>query len=232
MKGLAILLVLATVIAVAMFALLQDSDRDMVRIEDEIAETLDRSSDQLADATRTLSPLRVINPTAMPLDNDLGTLRTQLEALRIGLGQLREARPESESQRGNFLKERRDARDVARSLLQESSSLVARSKILELILRDTQPKVQSMLSLMGMVSQARTKVDADGELEPTLATKLDQLQKRVGDTRQLAAETRRVAMVNAQEATTMQRAVSTEVAAVIKDLQAAMDTLRTPVAGG
>lgn len=232
MKGLAILLTLAVITGGALFALLRDSDQDLVRVEDEISEALDQAADRLASATRTIDPLRTINPTAFPLDKDLGDYRENLASQRAALDQLRATRPESESQRGAFLKQRRDARDSAHALVQQTQSLVERGALLEEILRDLQPRVQTMQSLMGMVHEARRAVAATDDLSPELATRLDQLQVLVGNTRVLAAETRKVAMVDAKQARDMHRTLQAEVSTIIKDLEAAMDRLRTTDTGG
>lgn len=242
MKGLVILATLAALIAAALFALLRDSYRDLARLEDAAAEALEAASDDLSDATRTLNPLRVVNPTAIPLDDDLAAQRRRLDELRARLDELRQVRPEQEKEREAFLAARREHRDAARDLHAASQGLLARAEVLDQILRETQPRVQEMLALMGLVAQARHQVEDEGRLDPTLATKLDQLQERVGRTRQLAAESRRAAMQDAADAERMNRTVAGEVAAVTQDLAAAMNDLQhsgapdaaapTPAGGG
>lgn len=232
MKGLVILAGLALAIGGSLYALLRPSDTDLTRVEDDIGDALDRSRQVLAESVRVLNPLRLINPTLLPLDHDLAALRTRSDQASARLENLRGSRPAGAAAHEAALRERKEARADAQTLLADTTAFAQRVGLTDSVLRETQPLVQTMLGLWQRAAATREQIEQTGAtLDADLALKVDQIARRVGETRNLAAQARDAAMRDAKEGDSMARTAAADTQAVIADLKTViekLETLRSP----
>ena len=233
MKGLVILAALTAVIGGALYALMRPSDVDLERVEQDIEQALSDAGDSLADVVRILNPLRAINPTLQALDADLAQRRDEVAALTARLEQLKSSRPNTSAARGRFLSERRQVRADANRLVVAAGDLRRRAELTDQVMREIQPRVQTMLAMVQALVTKRDHYEAaNGELTGELALKVDQIVERAQKTRSFAAQSRQVVMRDVADGESMAKTVKNDVEQVIVDLQAAGAAIDELAQGG
>jgi len=226
-KGLLILGLLVASIGGSLFFLLQESDADLRRIEDEIEAQLDECDRVFRETHRALSGLRAIQPTMliMRLEGSLNQGRSSAEAQRAELGSLREIRPAAGAPRAAFIDSRKAARTRSESLLALARQLHARVVLIDEFSRTTEPRLRLMIENKGILFALRQQVDDGRDVEPALLVKIDQLAEEAESVRRTAAQVANAAAEDLGQAQVLSKTVSAEVERVIKEQGATIQRL-------
>jgi len=221
LKGLVIIAAVLLGFAGGLFWLLRPSDRDLVRVEEDVARLLDESAGSLDQITLQFNTLRSIRPNLQGLRQELDTLRRQLDQFREEYRTLREERPAAKADHAPFLRRRQQLRTQADQLRQSTHGLAERVAVVDDFMRSTQPRIQVMKEVFLELFNLRRRLQQEGrKIDPDVNQKIDYLYGEKESLLALARSVINIGSQNAEQGRTIAASVAGGVERIIADAQA------------